>query len=396
MSKKYTYEDIKIFVESLNYELISKEYINNKQKLIIKDIEGYYYTIVLFALQKNVVPSIFHTSNPYTIQNIKLWCKLNKKPFELISDEYKGNDIKMKWQCLKENCGEVFENNWNDIVNNQGCAVCAGRQVGLSNCLAIKNPELASEWHPTKNDDLTPYDITCGSNQYVWWKCSKNPKHEWYADINSRNKNGCPYCRGLYASEDYNLLIINPKLCEEWDYEKNKKNPENYTPGSNDHVYWICNECKHKWKAQINSRNGSGNGCPECRKSKGEKEIDKVLIENNWIKISQKDFDNLIDNDKYSKLYFIPQKEFEGLVGVGRKNLSYDFYIPKLNLLIEYQGEQHEKFIKGIHGNKKKFLRQLEHDRRKKEYAKINNINFIEIWYYDFDRIEEILYNYIF
>jgi len=34
---------------------------------------------------------------------------------------------------------------------------------------------------------------------------------------------------------------------------------------------------------------------------------------------------------------------------------------------------------------------QQEHDRRKREYALYNNINLLEIWYWDFNRIEEIL-----
>ena len=37
------------------------------------------------------------------------------------------------------------------------------------------------------------------------------------------------------------------------------------------------------------------------------------------------------------------------------------------------------------------FKKQLEHDRRKREYAKKNNIDLLEIWYYDIDNIENIL-----
>jgi len=42
-------------------------------------------------------------------------------------------------------------------------------RIGQS--LAILNPELAKEWHPTKNGSLTLYDATLGSGQKVWWKC---------------------------------------------------------------------------------------------------------------------------------------------------------------------------------------------------------------------------------
>ena len=34
--------------------------------------------------------------------------------------------------------------------------------------LAINRPELAKEWHPTKNGNLTPVDVSTGSNKNVW------------------------------------------------------------------------------------------------------------------------------------------------------------------------------------------------------------------------------------
>jgi len=130
-------------------------------------------------------------------------------------------------------------------------------------------------------------------------------------------------------------------------------------------------------------------GCPECSKSKGEKECKRVFISQGLIEINQKDYDKLSDIDKINNTYFIPQKEFDGLIGLKGRNLSYDFYIPKLNSLIEYQGQFHDGTAK--HQTKKQLKKQQEHDRRKKEYAEMNKYNFLEIWYWDFDRIEEIL-----
>lgn len=73
----------------------------------------------------------------------------------------------------------------------------------------------------------------------------------------------------------------------------------------------------------------------------------------------------------------------------------YDFYLLKHNLLIEYQGEQHEKYKPGLHKSINDFEKQQEHDKRKREYAKQNNIKLLEIWYWDFDNIEKILDNYL-
>jgi hypothetical protein len=436
MSKKYTYEEVKEYVEKLGYEFISEEYINVFKKFIIKDKEGYYYlcnfnniknhknpecfhtcnpytlqniklwlelnkvelelvtneylgknnnlilkdkigyfySICWANLQFGNKPGIFHITNPYTIQNIKLWCKLNNKLFELISSKYEGNHKKLKWKCLIEGCQEIFESTWGEIYSDRGCSYCVGKQIGLSNCLATKNPKLAKQWHPVKNGDLTPYDVSCGSYKNIWWQCSKNPKHEWQANISSRNNgNGCPYCSGRYATKEYNLLIINPKLCEEWDYNKNKKKPEEYCPNSGIKVWWKCKECDREWKATIASRN-NGIGCPGCNESKGEKRIREYLKNN---------------------INYIPQKQFDGLIGLGSGNLLYDFYFLEYNLLIEYQGKQHERYIPGFHKDREAFEIQQEHDKRKREYAKNNNINLLEIWYWDFDNIENILENYL-
>jgi hypothetical protein len=372
----YTYlksfNEIGLYVKSFGYKLITKEldYKNTTQLLIIQDKDKYCYKTKVHNLKK-YIPNKFSTYNPYTIYNIKLWCKLNNKPYKLNNDQtYKGNKIKLKWQCLKEECGEIFESCWNDISTGHGCGVCDGHQVGLSNCLAIKNPELVKEWHPTKNGNLTPFDVTPYSGKYVWWQCNKG--HEWYVSVRGRNfsKTKCPYCLGILPSKEYNLMIYNPKLASEWNYKKNIKTPEEYTPGSSKKVWWKCKECGREWPSVISSRN-KGNGCPQCSESKGEIKIRERLQLNN--------------------IYYISQKEFEGLIGLGNGLLSYDFYLPKYNLLIEYQGEQHEKYIPGFHKSIEDFEKQQEHDKRKREYAKEHKIKLLEIWYYDFDNIEEIL-----
>jgi hypothetical protein len=63
----------------------------------------------------------------------------------------------------------------------------------------------------------------------------------------------------------------------------------------------------------------------------------------------------------------------------------------KNSLLIEFQGEQHEKYIEGFHPNIEKFYKQQEHDKRKRQYAIDNGIKLLEIWYWDFDNIESVL-----
>ena len=91
------------------------------------------------------------------------------------------------------------------------------------------------------------------------------------------------------------------------------------------------------------------------------------------------------------------QKKFDNLKGLGNRKLSYDFYLPSYNLLIEFQGEQHERpvIFRGVSKEKaqENFLKQQEHDKRKREYAKTHDINLLEIWYYQVNLINEILEN---
>ena len=76
-----------------------------------------------------------------------------------------------------------------------GCPLCSGYYLGSPrDSLASKRPDLAKDWHPTKNGNLTPQNITPSSNQKVWWQCERD--HEYELEPNQRvNANrGCPDC----------------------------------------------------------------------------------------------------------------------------------------------------------------------------------------------------------
>ena len=54
--------------------------------------------------------------------------------------------------------------------------------------LADLFPDIAGEWHPTKNGDLVPSDFTRASGKRVWWKCPVSDDHEWEVAIHDRTK----------------------------------------------------------------------------------------------------------------------------------------------------------------------------------------------------------------
>ena len=94
---------------------------------------------------------------------------------------------------------------------------------------------------------------------------------------------------------------------------------------------------------------------------------------------------------RYNGIKYEYEKTYNGLIGLGGGLLSYDFYLPDYDLLIEYQGKQHEEYICLWHDSYEDFEKQLEHDKRKREYANNNGIKLIEIYDYEKHIINEIL-----
>ena len=88
--------------------------------------------------------------------------------------------------------------------------------------LAEVNPQLAKEWHPTKNGNLTPSDFSYGTNKEVWWKCPKGDDHEWEGSIKRRSRGGgCPICCNQMIVHSNCLSTTNPQLAKEWHPTKN-------------------------------------------------------------------------------------------------------------------------------------------------------------------------------
>ena len=112
----------------------------------------------------------------------------------------------------------------------------------------------------------------------------------------------------------------------------------------------------------------AGHGCSKCCFSKGEKEIEKYLKNNNILYETEKMFDECI----------------------GQRRLPFDFYLPQYNTCIEYDGRQH--FIEiNYWGGKERLEYTKINDQIKTDYCLKNNIKLLRIPYTDFDRIEEIL-----
>jgi hypothetical protein len=145
--------------------------------------------------------------------------ELSPEEFSLMSNE------RIYWICSICNYGENGE--WKTSISNRsqgrGCPACSNppKVVTDRNRLSILFPEIASEWHPTKNNELTPYNVFYGSKRRVWWLCPEG--HEYISSINSRTnvKSCCKKCsdkrkESLVATELKEYFLQNYKAKDEY------------------------------------------------------------------------------------------------------------------------------------------------------------------------------------
>jgi hypothetical protein len=165
------------------------------------------------------------------------------------------------WVCPNRHCYElpVFKR-----TGGAGCPYCSGRRAGQGNDLAAVHPDLAGQWHPTRNEGLRPADVTPGSNKTVWWKCDRG--HDFDAAVVNRVKNGdgCPFCSGQRIGYGNDFATLHPQLAAEWHPVRNGGlKPDAVRPKSHMYAWWRCLRCGHEWQAVISSRT-TGKGCPPC------------------------------------------------------------------------------------------------------------------------------------
>lgn len=170
------------------------------------------------------------------------------------------------WKCAEGHEWESAVSEMQVFSTDKYCPYCNGRRVWTENCLLSAAPELAQEWHMTRNGELTAEDVLPGSGRVVWWQCHNG--HEWQAAVVKRyqRKDGCPYCSGRRASAENCLAVKHPDIAAEWNSERNGDlTPHDVTCGSGKTVWWICAE-GHEWQRKIIDRIKS-KGCPQCNKA---------------------------------------------------------------------------------------------------------------------------------
>lgn len=187
----------------------------------------------------------------------------------LLPSQITAGSNKKVWWLGK--CGHEWEREICERSKGHGCPVCSGRliQPGINDFATI-NPKVAAEWHPTKNGNLTPANVTPNSNKKVWWLCP-DCGYEWQSCVCVRNAHSrCPACIGKTLARGINdLQTMNPELSSEWNYDLNKDlKPNDIKAVSTQKVWWTCSKCGYEWKESPNNRRRSGRGrCPACQNS---------------------------------------------------------------------------------------------------------------------------------
>lgn len=252
---------------------------------------------------------------------------------DLPVEYYINNRAKIKHKCKQ---GHVYEQSPHNHLNGAGCSRCSG--------IHSYTPKEYYSLCKDRGLDL-PIENYINTKSKIDHMCNKG--HVYKQKPNAHlNGNGCPICNGgiVYTPIKYY------NLCNESGLDLPVE----------DYVNAIT-KIKHKCiKGHVYNQSPNvhltGCGCPKCNESHGEKFIRNYLEKNN--------------------IKYIPQKKFDDLK--DKTYLSYDFYLPEYNILIEYQGIQH---YEPRFGNTEYFNIQQLHDKVKRNYAKDAGYKLLELHY---------------
>ena len=230
--------------------------------------------------------------------------------------------------------GKHFDFEWeatpNARSNGRGCPFISHKALWSGfNDLATVNPQLASEWHPTKNGDLKPDMVTGKSSKMVWWFfpyddpiTGKHYDFEWQASVNNRSKGSkCPYVTGRCAWKGYNdLWTTNPDIAQ---YLKTPEEGYSVMMNSDKKLDFVCPDCGnivHKRPCKILNDKGSFI-CPQC--GDGFPYTEKFVF-------------NMLSQLKEYFVFQLSSTTFKWC-----ESYRYDFYLPDRNMIIEVHGGQH-------------------------------------------------------
>ena len=272
--------------------------------------------------------------------------------------EYVSNKIKVELICSKH--GSFFVRPDSHLSKKYGCSKCgikkrvdaSKNKDWLSDCIKV---------HGYKYDYSRVEYIN--SKTKVEIICKEHGSFLMKLNSHISQKQNCPRCYRVFNTSDF---IKNSKKIHNglYDYSKSK-----YVDAREK----VIVTCKiHKDFLISPYCHLQGQGCSKCRLSKGEIKIMTYLDKMNIEYISE-----FRINDCKDKI-----------------TLPFDFYLPKYNICIEFDGEQHYRPIEYF-GGQKSFENQKRRDCIKDMYCLDKQIVLIRISYLDYNNIEDILESFL-
>lgn len=196
--------------------------------------------------------------------------------------EVTANPRQKVWWLCPHSCSHGCAHEWQSVVfdkDRYGCPFCSNKNICIHSSICYTHPDIAAQWHPTKNGSMKAEEFIAGSNKKVWWLCPNTCEsgciHEWESQISTRTSRGagCRYC----SSHNKSICIHNsllykfPELAKQWHPTKNGElTPDKVHPGSGKNAWWLCpitcsHGCLHEFESHINNRTGRGDGCAVCK-----------------------------------------------------------------------------------------------------------------------------------
>ena len=213
--------------------------------------------------------------NSLAIQNPQLasqWHPIKNKPLTPMNFTPNSGQ-KVWWICTKNHSFEASIDSRNRKSGGTGCPYCSStfKLASSEYNLSITHPHLLQFYHPSKNGDTKPQDVTGGADTVLWWKCPKVSGHEWERSVNhmssSKAPNLCPYCTGTTVSIINCMATTHAEMAALFHPQKNGANtPFNVRSGSTEMFWWRCS-FGHEWRQKArNLKRAKGDIlCPKCK-----------------------------------------------------------------------------------------------------------------------------------
>jgi very-short-patch-repair endonuclease len=300
---------------------------------------------------------------PLTIEHIRKFVKENSDA-TLISTEYKNNRTKLKFMC---GCGNEFEARFDNFSLQDGSRMCKNCWVHKKyQCIPKPEHEV---YEFIKNNSTAAY-VSGYKNAHTKMnlKCECGNLFQTTMLNFKLGKTKCNVCRkrdvhNKYYEKDVKRIIKDESNCV-------------YVGGFNktSQPFEIMCECGNVFSVLLSNFRAGKKRCNTCtdKVSNGERNVEE------WL--------------KQHKIEYEFQKRFVGCK--DRRTLPFDFYLPSMNIVIEFDGEQHYRehsFFQKRAG----LERTKRRDEIKNDYCKKHGIKMIRISYKQINDTGELLSKYV-